>query len=180
MTDKELIHAGKLISLYKQKIPLADNRHTYYDIVTHPGGAVIAAINEKGLLCLITQPRPAVDQDTWEFPAGCLEPNEPPLETAKRELEEETGIVARQWDDLGMIVPTPGFCDEKLHLFVATQLSETSTNFDDGEQIESHWLNILDIDAKISAGIINDAKTLSLLYKLRSHDSFKHLWKDCN
>lgn len=179
MTDKKLIHKGSHISLYKQKVPLPNERHTYYDIVAHPGGSVMAAVNSQNQLCLITQTRPAVGADIWEFPAGCLDPNEPPIDTAKRELEEETGWVAKNWYDLGMIVTTPGFCDERLYLFAATELTETATNFDDEEQIESHWLSMDEIEEKISQGEINDAKTLSLLYKMRSHERFKDLWETC-
>jgi len=177
MSDKKLIHQGSHISLYKQKVPLSNDRHTFYDVVVHPGGAVIAAMNSEHQLCLITQPRPAVGGEIWEFPAGCLEPNETPLTTAKRELEEETGLIAKHWYDLGMIVSTPGFCDEKLYLYAATNLTETNTNFDAEEQIESHWLNVGEIEHNIDQGIINDAKTLSLLYKMRSHPAFKELWK---
>jgi ADP-ribose pyrophosphatase len=176
--DKTLIHKGSHISLYKQKVPLPDDRHTFYDVIIHPGGAVMAAIDDKNRLCLITQPRPAVGEDVWEFPAGCLEPNEPPLATAKRELEEETGFVATDWFDLGSIVTAPGYCDEILHLFAAKKLTETVTNFDDEEQIESHWLTIEEVDEKINNGQINDAKTLSLLYKIRTHPELSKLWKN--
>ena len=176
MSDKQLVHQGSHISLYKQRVELPDDRHTYYDVVAHPGGAVMCAINAQQQLCLITQPRPAVHSDVWEFPAGCLEVGEPPLETAKRELEEETGMVAKNWLNLGAIVTTPGFCDERLHLFVATELTETATNFDEEEQIESHWLTIQTIEAKINNGEINDAKTLSLLFKLKIHPDFAYLW----
>lgn len=176
MSDKQLVHQGSHISLYKQRVELPDDRHTYYDVVAHPGGAVMCAINTQQELCLITQPRPAIGGDVWEFPAGCLEIGEPPLETAQRELEEETGMVGKQWIDLGSIVTAPGFCDERLYLFATTELTETATNFDEEEQIESHWLSIDAIETKIDTGEINDAKTLSLLYKLRIHPDFAYLW----
>ena len=177
MSDKQLIHKGSHISLYKQKISLPENQHTYYDVVAHPGGSVMVAINEANCLCLITQPRPAIGHDIWEFPAGCLEPNEPPLMTAKRELEEETGFIAELWYELGSIVTAPGFCDEVLHLFAAKNLTETATNFDAEEQIESHWLSVPEIEEKISSGEINDAKTLSALYKMRIHPEFSELFQ---
>ena len=177
MSDKKLIHQGNHISLYQQKVLLPNEKHTFYDVVAHPGGAVMAAINSENKLCLITQSRPAVGGEIWEFPAGCLELNETPLTTAKRELEEETGFIAEHWHELGMIVSTPGFCDEKLYLFAATGLTETTTNFDAEEQIESHWLSIKEIEDKVAHCIINDAKTLSLLYKIRSHPDFKKLWE---
>ena len=176
MAEKTLIHQGSHISLYKQKVLLDDQRHTYYDVIAHPGGAVMAALNEQRQFCLITQPRPAIGEDVWEFPAGCLEPEEPPLQTAKRELEEETGFIANKWFDLGNIVTAPGYCDERLYLYAAKELTETSTNFDEEEQIESHWLTVAEIEEKVANGTINDAKTLSLLCKLKSHPSFIHLW----
>jgi len=177
MSDKELVHKGSHISLYKQKVDLPNEKHTYYDVVAHPGGAVMAAVNKDKQICLITQPRPAVGAEIWEFPAGCLEPNEPPIETAKRELEEETGYIAKTWHDLGVIVSTPGFCDERLYLFAATEVTKTATNFDEEEQIETHWISITEIEDKVASGEINDAKTLSLLYKMRSHNIFKKLWE---
>ena len=178
MSKKTLIHEGNYISLYKQLVPLEGNRHTFYDIVSHPGGSVMAAINDDGKLCLITQSRPAVDSVIWEFPAGCLEPNELPLVTAKRELEEEIGFVGNEWYELGSIVTAPGFCNEILYLFVVRDLTKTSTNFDEEEQIEAHWLTTQEIDEKINAGEINDAKTLSLLYRIRTHDQFSALWNE--
>ena len=178
MSDKTLIHQGSHISLFKQKVQLSGDRETYYDLISHPGGAVIAAVDHKQRICLITQPRPAIGEDVWELPAGCLEPDEPPMQTAKRELEEETGFVGKQWFDLGHIVTAPGYCNEVLYLFAVKQLDFTATNFDDEEQIETHWLSIDELEQKVSSGKINDAKTLSLLYKLRSHPEFKYLWQD--
>ena len=99
------------------------------------------------------------------------------METAKRELEEETGVVGKQWFDLGKIVTAPGYCNEVLYLFAVKQLDFTMTNFDDEEQIETHWLDISEVDLKIQSGEINDAKTLSLFYKLRSHSEFQHIWQ---
>ena len=96
MAEKKLIHQGSYISLYKQKVPLPDNKHTFYDVVTHPGGSVMVAIDEQNRMSFITQVRPAIEETIWEFPAGCLEPNEPPAITAQRELEEEVGVIAEQ------------------------------------------------------------------------------------
>lgn len=177
MSEKTLIHQGSHIALYKQKVPLPDNQHTYYDLIRHPGGSVMAAIDEQNRLCFITQPRPAMGGDIWEFPAGCIDPNEPPAETAKRELEEETGMIAEEWFDLGSICTAPGYCDEVLYLFAARKLTATQTKFDAEEQIESHWLSVSEADEKIQTGEIYDAKTLCLLYRLRAHPELgKTLW----
>lgn len=166
---KQRIHQGNLITLIKQRVELPNEQHTYYDIVEHPGGSVMAAINEQLEICFITQARPAVDATIWELPAGCLEPGEPVLATAQRELAEETGLVAEDWYELGSLVTTPGFCNEVLHLFAASDLSKTATNFDAEEQIESHWLSVADAERKIATGVIRDAKTIALLYRLRLH-----------
>lgn len=173
--SKQRIHQGNLIALYKQKIDLPNEQHAYYDIVEHPGGSVMAAINDQRQICFITQVRPAVNDTIWELPAGCLEPSEPAKVTARRELAEETGLLAKNWYDLGSIVTTPGFCNEVLHLFAASGLSSTQTKFDPEEQIESHWLTMKDAEQKIASGEIHDAKTIALLYRLRLHPELSEL-----
>lgn len=165
--DKKLIHQGNLISLYKERVDFPSGGHTHFDIVKHPGGAVIAAINERNEICLLKQWRHALGQFIWELPAGCLEPGEPPLETAKRELEEEAGIKAELWQDLGIISSSPGFSNEILYLFSARNISAGSMKLDDAEQLEPHWLALDEIDRMAKEGEIIDAKTLAVLYRLR-------------
>jgi len=167
MSDaKQLIHQGNLISLYKERVELRSGNHTHFDIVRHPGGAVIAAINDKGEICLLKQWRHAVGKTIWELPAGCIEVNEPPLETAKRELEEEAGVVASQWQDLGEIVTTPGFSNEVLYLYSARGLSAGQQKFDDAEVINAHWIPLEQAFEMAKNGEIIDAKTLALLMRL--------------
>jgi len=160
-----IIHKGRLIELHKEEVPLRDGGHTYFDIVKHPGGAVVLAINESDEICLLKQWRHAVNMMVWEVPAGCLEPNEPPLNTAKRELEEEAGVNADKWRDLGTIVPSPGFSNEVLYLFEAKELRIGTQNLDDAEQLEVHWLPRPTIKEMIDKNQILDAKTLSILAK---------------
>jgi len=164
--DNTLIHQGNLISVYKERVDFPDGGHTYFDIVKHPGGAVIAAFNSNDEICLLKQWRHAVQQYIWEFPAGCLEINEPPLETAKRELEEETGVIASQWRDLGKVTPSPGFSNEILYFFEAKNLSEGTVKLDAAEQLEAHWLPLDKVKDMARAGKIIDAKSLALLCKL--------------
>jgi ADP-ribose pyrophosphatase len=164
--EDQLIHQGKLIALYKERVDFPQGGHTYFDIVKHPGGAVIAAINEKDELCLVKQWRHALGQFIWELPAGCLEVGEPPLETAKRELEEEAGVKAERWQDLGVISSSPGFSNELLYLFVARGISAGTLKLDDAEQLEAHWLPLPQVQIMAGNGEIIDAKTLALLYKL--------------
>jgi ADP-ribose pyrophosphatase len=161
-----LIHKGSLISIYKESVALRNGGHTEFDIVKHPGGAVIAAINLDDKICLLKQWRHALQQDIWELPAGCLEPGEPPQITAKRELEEEAGVVANHWQALGQIAPSPGFSNEILHLFLATQLQPGTIKLDDAERLEAHWFTKPEVREMARNGDIIDAKTLALLYQL--------------
>lgn len=165
---KKLIHQGKLLAIYEEPVKLREGGETVFDIVKHPGGAVIAAINEHEEICLLKQWRHAVQEHIWEFPAGCLEPGEPPLETAKRELEEEAGVRAEQWQDHGVIIPSPGFCNERLYLFAARSLRQGTIKLDAAEELEAHWIPLSKAHEMAASGEILDAKTLALLYKLES------------
>ena len=164
--DNKLIHQGNLISLYKERVELPNDNHTYFDIVRHPGGAVVAAVNEHNEVCLLKQWRHAVQQYIWEFPAGCIEDNELALNAAQRELEEEAGVRASDWQDLGHILATPGYSNEVLYFFSAKNLSKGKLNLDDAEQLEAHWLALDDVYSMAKNGEITDAKTLAMLTKL--------------
>ena len=163
----KLLHKGNLIELHHERVDFPQGGHTYFDIVKHPGGAVIAAINEKDEICLLEQWRHAISKTIWELPAGCLEPNEPPIETAKRELEEEAGVVASEWRDLGYISSSPGFSNELLYLFEARNISDGTLKLDDAEQLQAHWIAIDKAYDMALNGDIIDAKTLAVLLKLK-------------
>lgn len=169
MNDKELIFEGNLISLYKERVEYRNNNgHTYFDIIKHPGGSVVAAIDAQDRICLLSQWRHALQQTIWELPAGCIETDEDPLVTAQRELEEEAGITADNWQALGTIAPSPGFSNEILYLYKATGLHAGTVNLDDAEQLEAHWLTMDEVNALINNNDIIDAKTLALLCKLNA------------
>lgn len=161
-----VIHKGSLIELHKERVEFPDGGHTYFDIVKHPGGSVIAAINDQNEICLLKQWRHAVGEFIWELPAGCLEADEPPIEAAKRELEEEAGVIADDWRDLGKIIPSPGFSNEILYLFEARGLHQGQINLDDAEQLEAHWLPLEQVTQMAVDGEITDAKTLALLLRI--------------
>ena len=162
-----VIHKGRLIELHKEQVPLREGGNTFFDVVKHPGGAVIIAINDRNEVCLLKQWRHAIDEHIWELPAGCLEIDEAPIKTAARELEEEAGVVAKSWRDLGIIVPSPGFSNEKLYIFEAKGIAHGSQNLDDAEQLEVHWIPANEVMAMVDRGEISDAKTLCALLKAK-------------
>ena len=166
--QQNVIHQGRLISLHKEQVALREGGFTTFDIVKHPGGAVIAAVNQRNEICLIKQWRHAVDAFIWEAPAGCLEIGEDPLVTAQRELEEEAGVVAQEWKSLGRLVTSPGFSNEVLYLYKATNLTSGTVKLDAAEQIEAHWLPIEKALEMARDGEIEDAKTLAILLKITS------------
>jgi ADP-ribose pyrophosphatase len=166
MTDK-LIHKGNLIELHNERVDFPQGGHTYFDIVKHPGGAVIAAINENNEICLLKQWRHALGEMIWELPAGCLEPDETALETAKRELEEEAGVIAEHWRDFGTICSSPGFSDEVLYFFEARGLSSGKLKLDDAEQLQAHWLPLDKAYEMSKDGQLIDAKSLAFLLRLK-------------
>lgn len=164
----KLIHQGNLIAVHAEPVKLRDGGETVFDIVKHPGGAVIVAINDKNEICLLRQWRHAVQEYIWELPAGCLEPAEAPLKTAQRELEEEAGLLATQWSSLGEIIPSPGFSNERLHLFEARILSQGTVNLDAAEELEPHWVSLPRIHSMVKNGDIKDAKTLAALFLINT------------
>ena len=100
-----------------------------------------------------------------EIPAGKLEPGEDPLEAAKRELAEETGLEAGRWTSLGALYATPGYCTERLHLFLAEELRRGEAHPDPGELLDVSYVPIRELLDDIDRGLLQDAKTVAALLK---------------
>lgn len=167
MTVKiQTVYNGKIIRLNREKVSLPDGRILELEVVHHPGGVVVLAEDAKGRFCLIRQFRHAVGGWIWEFPAGKLEPNEHPAETARRELLEEAGVDASEWQRLGETVTSPGILTEVVHVYHARTLRYQATAHEAGELIEIHWLEPDEIRAMVNEGRLNDAKSLVGLYLL--------------
>jgi NTP pyrophosphohydrolases including oxidative damage repair enzymes len=109
---------------------------------------------------LLKQFRHAIDRWIWELPAGKLEDNEAPELTAMRELEEESGYTAKDWQDLGMIYSSPGVFNEKLYLYLAQSLTKSETNLESHEFIEVHWISLESAYQWALNNTINDAKSV--------------------
>ena len=147
---------------------LADGTRHSREIIKHPGAVVILPILPDGSLCLIRNYRVAVDRVLLELPAGTLEPNEPPIETARRELIEETGFRCTEIVPLCEFAMSPGILDERMHAFVAKGLVAGDPAREIGEQIENLIVSPTELEQMLRTGQIEDAKTLAtLLYYLR-------------
>jgi ADP-ribose pyrophosphatase len=134
------------------------------EIVEHPGAVAIVAVDTDGMVALVRQLREAARKELLELPAGTLEEGEQPLDSARRELEEETGLTGGAWRELAAFYTTPGFCRERMHLFAAEGVESGPASPEEDEQLELIRWRVQDVAARL--GEIEDAKTLAglLLY----------------
>ena len=134
------------------------------EIVEHPGAVAIVAVDAEGMLTLVRQRREAVRKELIELPAGTVEEGEEALATARRELEEETGLRGGEWRHAASFFTTPGFCREEMHLFFAEKLERGDARPADDEDLQVVRWPVAELPARV--GEIEDAKTLAglLLY----------------
>lgn len=158
---------GIIIDAYESTFQTQD-KLLRIEQVEHPGGVCVAAINDEGNCLLVKQFRFGVEKDLIEFPAGLIEPNEDPILTALRELEEETGYRAKEIIDLGFIYTSPGYSNEITYLYYAKDLEYVGTNFDENEEITQVEIPLDTLIQMCDEHRIADAKTIALTYKLRT------------
>jgi ADP-ribose pyrophosphatase len=151
---------GKRIRVRVDEVERTDGHRTTREIVEHPGAVAILAWDGERL-AVVRQWRHATGQSLLEIPAGTLEPDEPPAQTARRELAEEAGLVATRWIEGPSFYTAPGFCTELMHLFLATELREESADGDEDEELEPSWLTLPDALDAIDHGRIMDAKSIA-------------------
>jgi len=165
VTHRKTLHEGRILTLTSGPHTLPDGRTMQTEIVHHPGGAAAVLVDGSGRVCMLRQYRPAVDAWLWELPAGRLEPGEPPLETARRESEEEAGVRATQWESLGHILSSPGFLTEVIHLYLARDLQPGRQQTEPHELLEVHWQPFEEALEAARTGTITDAKTVIGLFR---------------
>ncbi|TCP59574.1 ADP-ribose pyrophosphatase [Tumebacillus sp. BK434] len=162
--SSKTIYEGKIIDLTVQTVQLPNGKEAQREVVLHPGAVTVLAITDDEKILLVKQFRKPTERVLIETPAGKLERGENPLESAKRELEEETGYQAKEWKHLASFFTSPGFADELMHAYVATGLTLKQQNLDDDE-----FLDVLEVSADeaqqmVADGQIYDAKTLACVY----------------
>jgi ADP-ribose pyrophosphatase len=158
------IFDGRIVALAIEEHQLPDGRRAEFEVLHHPGGAAVLPLLDDGRVVLIRQFRPALNGMLLEIPAGRLEPKESPEACVRRELVEEVGYRADQVEKLGEMLPAVGFCDERIHLFVATGLSPVPQALEPDEYIEVLPLPLEEALAMVARGEIPDGKTqLALL-----------------
>ena len=160
VTRHEPVWEGKIFSVDYLEVELADGSRAWREVVHHHGGAGVVAIRD-GRVCLVRQYRVVLGRVTLEIPAGKLEADERGEDCAARELAEETGLRADKLVHLATVLGSPGFTDEHTEVFLAQGLSQGAARPDEGEVVRVVWLPMEEVVHAISAGLIQDGKTVA-------------------
>lgn len=158
--SEEVVWTGRIFNVDRLRVELPDGRQAIRDVVRHPGAVAVVALTEEGRICLVRQYRTALGRVTVEIPAGKLAPGEDPLECAQRELLEETGMEAEKIAFLTTIATSDGFCDELIHIYMATGLTFSSSSPDADEFINVDLVEVGTLIDAVLDGRIEDAKTV--------------------
>lgn len=165
MKDRKQIYRGRVIDLWVERITLPNEKQMSLELVHHPGGAAIVALDDQSNVCLLRQYRHAAGGYIYELPAGKIDDSEPPIDTAQRELREEAGMQAADWQTLGRMYSSPGFCDEIIHLYLARDLTPVPVEHEEHEIIEVEWVAFDEAIERAASGDINDAKSVTALFR---------------
>lgn len=162
--DRELIHKGAIIDYYQDTIKIPNGNIAKWDYIKHKGAAAVVAVKDDGRLLMVRQFRNALDRETLEIPAGGLNSVDEPTDiAAARELEEEAGYTAGKLELLISIRTTVAFCDEKIDIYVATDLKRSKQHLDEDEFLDVETYSIEELIQMIYDCKINDGKTVSAL-----------------
>ncbi len=158
--SSKTIYDGQIVCLQKDVAILPDGREAIREVVRHPGGVGVVAVDDDGYISMVRQFRYPFMKETLEIPAGKLDKKEDPCVAGERELKEETGLIAGKIEKLGSFYASPGFCDEEISLFLATDLKEGKQNPDDDEFLSCEKFTLDELLKMIQNGEIKDGKTI--------------------
>jgi ADP-ribose pyrophosphatase len=162
--SQRVLHRGRVGTFALEEVELPSGRRVTLEILHHPGAAAVVPFVGPERILLLRQYRFAAGGFIWEVPAGKLEPGEPPERCAERELEEETGYRAGRLVRTGLILTTPGFTDERIHLFSAFDLVPGSRAHEHDEVIEIHEVALAEALAMIDRGELVDGKSIAAIF----------------
>ena len=157
--SSQTIFQGRIIRVDMDQVELPDGKTADREVVYHPGGVAVLALDRDNSVSLVRQFRYALGEEIWELPAGKLEPGEDPFQSAKRELSEECGLSADNYIDLGVVYPTVGYDSEKIYLWAATGLHKGGQHLDAGEFLDVVRMPFAEALQKVLHGEIKDSKT---------------------
>ncbi|UNC91365.1 NUDIX domain-containing protein [Candidatus Contubernalis alkaliaceticus] len=155
------IFSGRLIKLRVDRVILPDGRQSTREIVEHPGAAAVIPLDDDNYVYLVRQYRKPLEKHLLEIPAGTLEPGEEPRSCVQRELSEEVGLGAGKLNLLASLSTAPGFCNEVIHIFLATQLFPNPGKLDQDEFLKVEKYHFQEALTMIQQGEITDGKTVS-------------------
>ncbi len=173
LTEKKLsseeIFDGVAIHLYRDEILLPNGKKGVREVIRHPGAVCVLPIKDDGNVIFVNQFRYAFNKVTLEAPAGKLDKGEIPLDAAKRELREETGLIANNIVYLGEMYTTPALIDEIIHLYLATDLVSGEQDLDEDEFINVIEMPFVEAVGKVMNGEIKDSKTQTIILKAEKY-----------
>lgn len=163
--SEEYLYKGKILCLRRDRAQLPNGRVASREVVEHPGGVGVLALDDQNNVFLVRQFRYPYGEILTEIPAGKLTPGEDPLEAGKRELREETGLTADEYISLGKLYPSPGYTDEVIHLYLARSLHFGEQQPDDDEFLRVVKLPFAQAVQRVLSGALPDSKTQAAVLK---------------
>ncbi len=157
---KEVIYHGRVFDLYREETTLPNGKKMTAEFIHHPGSSGVIPLMDENSVVLIHQYRPILKDFIWEIPSGTMLPGEDPLTCAKRELEEECGLLSRRFEKLGEILVAPWHSDEQTNLFLAKELTPCEQKLDENEILTTHIISFDQAMKMIEKGEIRDATTI--------------------